>query len=209
MFGFNPQYVVLQFGATDAQCPVRARNRSAKYNSKFDVDQASAVPRSGSSSLRKFLRWEMDQDQPYNLVSPLRWKIASMIGLIRKIEPITALPAYIAAIEHMVDECIAAKITPVVLSPFVFGSNYTMRNAIRYTKALHELHLRVPDMVFIDCIRVLAAFPKSMILLNDGFHLSGEGHSQIGKAVGQAIVAHVENLHSDMEFGAAAQVAVR
>jgi len=193
VFGFNPHYVVLQFGATDAQCPIRARNGSAKYNSRFDIDPAHAVSHSRTSSLLKFLRWKMGQDQPYNMVSPIRWKIASIIGFIRKIEPITPLPAYLAAIEHMVDDCIAAKSIPVVLSPFVFGSKYTMRNAILYTNALHELHLRVPGMVLIDCIRVLAAFPKSMILLNDGFHLSGEGHSQIGEAVGQAIVAHMKN----------------
>jgi len=204
VFEFKPHYVVLQFGATDAQCPIRARNSSTKYISKFDVDRASAVSQSRSSSVLRFLRWEMDQGQPYSVVSPLRWKIASIMGFIRKIEPITPLPAYVAAIEHMVNDCIAAKITPVVLSPFVFGSTYTMRNAILYTKALHELHQRVQGMLLIDCIQVLAAFPKSTILLNDGFHLSGEAHSQIGEAIGQAIVAHMENLDGDMELGVAA-----
>jgi hypothetical protein len=195
---------VLQFGATDAQCPIRARNRSAKYISKFDVDRKCAASQSRSSSVQRFLRWEVDQRQPYNVVSPFRWKIASIMGFIRKIEPITPLPAYVAAIEHMVNDCIAAKITPVVLSPFVFGSKYTMRNAILYTKALHELHLRVQGMALIDCIQVLAAFPKSRIMLNDGFHLSGEGHIQIGEAIGQAIVAHMEGIDSDMESGIAA-----
>jgi hypothetical protein len=59
-----------------------------------------------------------------------------LIGYLRKIDPITPLSSYIAAIGAMVDDCRSAGITLVVLSPFVYGSRYTMRNAISYTNAL-------------------------------------------------------------------------
>jgi lysophospholipase L1-like esterase len=65
-----------------------------------------------------------------------------------------------------------------------------MRNAISYTNALHEL-LRAQDVIFVDCVRPLAKFPKSLILQHDGFHLSPKGHNVIGEAIAQAIVADV------------------
>src|ERR1700758_385956 len=34
VFDFNPQYVVIQFGATDAQCPIRGENRPNDHGSK-------------------------------------------------------------------------------------------------------------------------------------------------------------------------------
>jgi hypothetical protein len=91
---------------------------------------------------------------------------------------------------RMVDDCRSAGITAVVLSPFVYGSRYTMRNAISYTNALHEL-LRAQDVILVDCVRLLAKFSKSSILQHDGFHLSRQGHNVIGEAIAQAIVADV------------------
>jgi hypothetical protein len=88
----------------------------------------------------------------------------------------------------MVDDCRSAGITAVVLSPFVYGSRYTMRNGIAYTKALHEL-LRSRDVIFVDCVDLLANFPKSAILQHDGFHLSQAGHNVVGEALAHAIVA--------------------
>jgi lysophospholipase L1-like esterase len=110
----------------------------------------------------------------------------------------------------MVDDCISADIAPVVLSPFVYGSRYTMRNAIVYTNALHQLYSRVHDMIFIDCIRALATFPRSMLLMNDGFHLSGLAHKLIGEAIAQAILAEVRTKNGNSGISevrsAAAQV---
>jgi hypothetical protein len=177
VFDFNPQYIVIQFGATDAQCPIRARSRPTDRCSKRSTD--------GGSKPSAALRFH---SQPATALSFLRWEIASLIGHLRKIEPITPLSLYIAAIERMVDDCRSAGITPVVLSPFVYGSRYTMRKAIPYTNALHELHSRAQDMIFVNCVSLLANFPKSMILQNDGFHLSLVAQNLVGEAIGQAIV---------------------
>jgi lysophospholipase L1-like esterase len=92
----------------------------------------------------------------------------------------------------MVDDCRSADITPVVLSPFVYGSRYTMGKAIPYVDALHELHSRAQGMIFVNCASLLANFSKRMILQHDGFHLSREGHNLIGEAIGQAIVADIK-----------------
>ena len=179
LFDFDPQYIVLQFGATDAQCPIRAGSRlNANNNSSPSAALTTASYRG----------------QPATTFSPLRWQLASVIGHLRRTEPITPLSAYITAIERMVDDCRSAGIRAVVLSPFVYGARYTMRKAIFYVDALRELHSRAQDMIFVDCVRLLADFPKSRILQHDGFHLSRLGQNLVGEAIGKAIVEDVEDI---------------
>ena len=182
VFNFDPQYIVIQFGATDAQCPIRTGSRPTDSCSEPTTEGNLKTAARRSTSYH---------DQPATVLSRLRWQVASLIGHLRKIEPITPLSPYIAAIERMVQDCRSVGITPIVLSPFVYGSQYTNRNAIRYVNALHELHSRAEDMIFVDCASQLARFSKSMILQHDGFHLSRVGHNLVGEAIGQAIVDDV------------------
>jgi len=46
-------------------------------------------------------------------------------------------------------------------------------------------------MILVDCVRLLADFPKSRILQHDGFHLSQTGQNLVGEAVGQAIIEDI------------------
>ena len=184
LFEFNPQYIVLQFGATDAQCPIRGEGSSP-------TDHRSTSGTNSNSSPGTAERAASYHGRPATALSPLRWQLASVIGLLRMIEPITPLSSYIAAIERMVNDCRLAGIKPVVLSPFVYGSRYTMRGAISYVDALKELHSRAEDMVFVDCMRVLADFSKSRILQHDGFHLSRVGQNLVGKAIANSIVEDI------------------
>ena len=46
-------------------------------------------------------------------------------------------------------------------------------------------------MIFVDCVRLLADFPKSKILQHDGFHLSRLGQDLVGEATGHAIIGDV------------------
>jgi lysophospholipase L1-like esterase len=183
LFEFNPQYIVLQFGATDAQCPIRARGRPTDHRFSF-IANSNCSP--GAAE-----RMASYHSRPATALSPLRWQLISAIGYLRRIEPVTPLSSYIAAIERMVDDCRTAGIKTVLLSPFVYGSRYTMRKAIRYVDALHELHSRAEDMIFVDCVRVLANLPKSRILQHDGFHLSQLGQDLIGEAIAKSIMEDI------------------
>jgi hypothetical protein len=65
------------------------------------------------------------------------------------------------------------------------------RNAIRYTKALHELHSNVEDMILVDYVHLLANFSKTAMLQYDVFHLFQLGQDLVGEAMGQAIFADI------------------
>jgi hypothetical protein len=165
---FNPDYVVLQFGSTDAARPVRSKRCSTG-----DLSKGRTAYRSP------------------NALTMARWHMQSLVGFVWKTAPVTSLSSYVTAIEHMVNDCISAEITPVVLSPFVYGSLHSCKNAADYANALRDLNSRVARMIFIDCIHLLSNAPKSKILLNDGFHLSRLAHNLIGEAIGQAIVLDI------------------
>ena len=66
-----------------------------------------------------------------------------------------------------------------------------MRKAIPYVDALHELVSRAQDMIVVDCVRLLAEFPKSRILQHDGFHLSRLGQNLVGEAIAKSIVEDI------------------
>src|SRR5262245_60052442 len=203
VFDFNPHYIVIQCGSTDAQCPIRQTSRPTDHTHPSPIlVSACAVhhKKSASSGVKRFLSTRLNQlgrtthDTPYSILSPVRWELASAIGFLRRIEPITPLSAYIPAMRRMVEDCMSTDITPVVLSPFVYGSRYTMRQAILYSDALQELCSKVHGALFINCMCALQAFPRSLTLMNDGFHLSAKGHNIIGELIAQTIAADLMNL---------------
>jgi lysophospholipase L1-like esterase len=123
------------------------------------------------------------------MLSRVRWGLLSLIGYLRRIKPVTPLPEYIAAIESMVRECQSAGVTAVVLSPFIYGSRRTTRYAAAYVKALHQLRALIPAMILIDAVELLRKFPKSQVLMHDGFHLSELGQQILGEGVANSIIA--------------------
>jgi len=173
IFSFDPNYLIIQFGSTDASCPLRAKTRAT-----------GSIPQLGASPSAAAIRLPSAR-------SILRWEIQSIIARFYRPSAITSLPSYVAAIEHMVDDCISVHITPIVLSPFIYGSRYSTENAVNYTSALRQLFLGMNQVLFIDCVELLSHFPKSKLLLNDGFHLSRFGHDLIGEAIGRAIIENI------------------
>jgi hypothetical protein len=177
---FNPDYIVIQFGSTDAARPIRKKRSSAVSTSEEKLAFGTPTSCTNAPAFRS--------PTPFTIV---RWHAQSLVGFCWKTAAITSLSTYVAAIEHMVHDCLSAKITPVVLSPFMFGSFHSLKNATIYTNALRDLHLRRNRMIFIDCIRLLSKAPKSKVLLSDGIHLSRLGHHLVGEAIGQAIITDI------------------
>jgi lysophospholipase L1-like esterase len=166
----RPSYVVIQFGATDANCAVRRSNRRTASTN-------SATERSIPSN----------RYRPPNAAVRLRWEVASVAAFVRRPAPITSEGAFIEALKHMADDCLSASAIPIVLTPFVFGSRYSTKNAIRYAHSMAEL-AKDGQIVVIDCVQLLGTYPKKSTLLNDGFHLSQLAHGLIGEALAKAII---------------------
>jgi lysophospholipase L1-like esterase len=174
MRSFGPDYVVIQFGSSDAHCPVpMVRRKSAS---------------SGLISSTRELELAY-HSQPSGLISSLRWEIVSLLGHLLKIDPETALPEYVAVIERMATLCISQRATPVVLSPFVFGSRYSTRSAIAFTRGLRKQLTRLHGVLLVDCVSALGAFAKPSVLQRDGIHLSQLGHLVVGEAIAAAIAS--------------------
>jgi lysophospholipase L1-like esterase len=170
---FGPDYVVIQFGSSDAHCPVRR------------VHRKPASRGLGSSTHKLALAYH---SQPSGLISALRWEVVSLIGYLLKIDSETALPEYVAVMERMVAACVSERATPVVLSPFVFGSRYSTRSAIAFTNALRDL-ARMHDVIVVDCVSALRALAKTSVLQRDGIHLSQLGHRVVGEAIAASIAS--------------------
>ena len=170
----NPDYVVIQFGSTDASCPIQSKHRLTENSFQSGVSHARNSPINRPST-----------------VTIARWRLQSLVARFRKPDPVTSLSSYVAAIKHMVDDCILAQVTPIVLSPFIFGASYSTENAIKYTNALRYVFSKMNQVIFIDCVQLLSKFPNSKVLLSDGFHLSRFGHNLIGEAIAQAVVADI------------------
>jgi hypothetical protein len=168
IIGYAPNFVIIQFASLDALCPVR-RARLGKTDSRNA------------------------QVKPANPWSWLRWELASLLGYLRRLEPTTPLPVYLPIMERMIDSCIAAEVTPIVLTPFVYGSRYSMRSGVIYANALRELIANKPGAILVDCIEALRAYPKDTVLQHDGFHLSQNGHAAVGLAIAQQITSHLRN----------------
>ena len=173
----RPDVVVLQFGSTDASAPLRRSGLVRLWVKKpVHGDKVSPAP----ATWKHAMKWRA-------------WGVAS--SLLR-VKPVAPLDEYLAAMDKMVKECLAAGSAVVVVSPFVMGSGHSNRLAQRYSRALGEKFSRLPNCYYLDAYSVLKALPRRQILLSDGFHLSARGHEVLGDRLGEILLRAVRPIHS-------------
>jgi lysophospholipase L1-like esterase len=175
----KPDFVIIQFGSTDAACPFRSGPlfRSA-YKKKPKTEAKNGV--------------QDAQSKPATTWSYVRWYLSAIIGFAFQVPPITPLPEYLAAIDDIIDQCLAAGTIPIVLTPFVYGSPYSTRSGVRYAKALRRLVARKTGAIFVDAMLPLLSKPRSEVLQNDGFHLSKIGHALVASAIAEAVCKNLQ-----------------
>jgi hypothetical protein len=143
VIGCAPNYIIIQLAALDALCPVRQGRLYFRGLSGAKGGSSARLRETDDRSCRK----------EAGLSSWMRWELASILGYLQKLEPTTSLSAYMPVMERMIDSCMAADVTPVVLTPFVYGSGYSMRSGVTYADALRELITKKPGAVLVDCIQ--------------------------------------------------------
>ena len=172
----KPDFVIIQLGALDALCPVRptllqsARSQNPKTKA-----------RKSNSQLTPASRW-----------SYARWFLAAIIGFAFRLQPTTPLPQFLAAIDSIIDQCLAAGAVPIILTPFVYGSAYSMRSGVRYANALRELVAQKSGAILVDAMSALWSKTRCEILQHDGFHLSKVGHALVASAIANAVCKSLE-----------------
>lgn len=179
---FKPNYIVFQFGATDAACPIRQAKRRTSGGKAGNGDPKLTNPAKEAAT---------SPVQRTCALSRIHWEITSLIANVLRPEPVTPLPLYISAIEKMMDSCASAAVTPVLLSPFIYGSSYSTKAALLYKSALLKSVSSRKHALFLDCIRLLQRYPKHKVLLHDGFHLSLFAHKLLGEAIGEEILGDI------------------
>ncbi len=175
----RPDVVVLQFGSTDANAPLRRGigvRRLFKKHVRITHPFNQTVPaQNGVSPL------------PPLAIDLVKWQLRSLGSELLLVQPTTPLETYLTAILKMVDECREANCIIIVLSPFVMGSSRSNRFARHYAHALKEQINNIPGACFLDAHRLLSQQPRSKMLLRDGFHLSPEAHKRLGSALGELL----------------------
>ena len=115
----KPHLVVLQFGASDLIVPLQ-RNRH----------HHSSSGSSSSSAQRKV------SAQPPGLFHLAKWQLHGLIGDALRLKPVTGQEIYLATQIELVTTLLKHQVTPVVMSPFVFGGRRSNRLARECTQRL-------------------------------------------------------------------------
>lgn len=158
----QPHIVVLQFGASDLIVPIRqARGATARR---------TPVPR-------------QVRPQPPQWQHRLKWRLRALLGDALQLPPVTPPDVYLATLTQLARSLVAHRVTPVVLTPFVFGGRRSDRFARSCAGRLPALLAAVPGALCVDAYSALNRAPRNEMLLADGTHLSLAGHRVLGETL--------------------------
>jgi len=146
----QPHIVVLQFGSTDLVVPLRRHHH-----------HGSQTPIHGQVS-----------PQLPDAFDRLKWAFRSVVGAALGLPSVTPPATYVATMTQLARTLAEHGVTPVVLSPFVFGSRHSDRIARDCVERLRQELAAVPAAVFVDVYAALDREPRRRMLLRDGSHLS-------------------------------------
>lgn len=152
----RPGIVVIQFGSTDANVPLR------KHLGRVGGE----VTKNSDNSIT----WK----------DLARWRLKTVITGLLRLKPVTAEDDYIAAMDGMVRTALSMNVTPVVISSFPFGSNRSDRFSRIYKDRLKSVMQGLKGAYFMDVYNELGKYPKTKTLCQDGFHISKFSHELIG-----------------------------
>jgi lysophospholipase L1-like esterase len=149
---WQPDIVVLQFGSSDLLVPVRKNRHLRQAGSPTGV----APHRAG-------------------LVHLLKWRARGLVGDLLQLKSVTLPEIYLDTMDQMIRTVAAHSAIPVVMSPFVLGSQRSDRIARRCVARLEKVAAAVPTAYYVEAYSALDKFPRREILLKDGKHLTIQG----------------------------------
>jgi hypothetical protein len=160
----RPDAVVVQFASSDLVVLVRRRRTSISSASGLSV--SNSVNADIKSSMRR---------KP-SILDWCHWQLKGLIGDLLGLPSITPLETYLYTMQLIVAESLKNGIMPIILSPFVFGGRRSDRIALAANLRLRAIVEKMPGAIYVDAYSALNAHSRRKMLLNDGMHLSLEGH---------------------------------
>ena len=154
----QPHIVVLQFASSDLIVPLHRPTHDPRTTPHRQVSP-----------------------QPPKFTDRCKWRLQSLLGDLRQLTPVTPLETYLQTMEHLTRTLLDHKVTPVVLSPFVFGGGRSDRLARAASQRLATLVTRQTGALYVDAYSALDAQPRHQMLLKDGTHLSLAGHHVVAE----------------------------
>ena len=124
----QPDIVVVQFASSDLIVPLR-RNRHQHSISSVSRTVSTANP---------------------GLADRVKWLACGIIGDALRLGPVTPPEIYLPTMEEITRAIAAAGVTPVILSPFVFGSRRSDRLAHDCSGRLQKIIAAIPAAHFVD-----------------------------------------------------------
>jgi len=167
----RPDIVVLQFGSSDLIVPVRRHHH-----------HGSSTPVHHNVSARL-----------PNLLDRLKWRLLSALGDGFNLPPATPPEIYLATVTQLARTLIEHQVTPVVMSPFVFGARRSDRIARDCAGRLQQSLSALPKAVYVDAYGVLDRQPRRRMLLRDGSHLSLAGQQVVAEVLFPALKNILDN----------------
>jgi hypothetical protein len=155
LLGHKPNIVVIQFGSTDAAVPIRKH-----------------LGRIGGQAIK-------NTDTSITFMDVFKWHLKTTISTLLFLRPVTPEADYIRAMTGMVARSLSMQVTPIVISPFPFGSSRSDYFSRAYSNRLKSEIQGIKGAYFIDAYSELAKHPKSKTLCQDGFHISKFSHELI------------------------------
>ncbi len=166
----RPNIVVLQFGSSDLIVPVRRHH----HGSGTPIHQNVAA-------------------QSPNLLDRSKWRLLSALGAGFKLQPVTPPEIYLSTITQLVRTLLEHQVTPVVMSPFVFGARRSDRIARDCAGRLKGSLSALPKAVYVDAYAALDHQPRRRMLLRDGSHLSLAGQQVVAEVLFPALKNILDN----------------
>lgn len=158
----DPDIVVFQFASSDLIVPVTKKLPGC----------SSAKPRIPSASSDRA-----------TVVDRLRWFGQGIIGDLLRLPSKTVPDIYLETMDQMTRAVLEHGAIPVVLSPFIFGGQRSDRIARDCTQCLQRLLATIPNAHFVDAYSALDRYPRGLMLLGDGMHLTLKGQAVVGECL--------------------------
>jgi len=157
----HPDYVVVQFGSSDAIAELQRYLRRR-------------LGRLRKASARKGLSAAANNPSPVRAASlafSVRWRVKGLIARWLRVPPRTPRQVYRQSVAAIASEIIASGGKPIILTPFLFGDSYSNEFGAQYAADVENLG-RELGFAVVNSQQVLRQYPACEVLLADGFHLS-------------------------------------